>query len=78
MAQSGSSERCTNSVAIGGKADIRLVCPATLVRNGPSRLEPYQLAQAMAAFGGDAADDSNSVFLGDDTSQQTFLTTPHA
>jgi hypothetical protein len=35
-----------------------------------------QLVQAMAGFGGDAADDSNSVFLGDDTSQQTFLTTP--
>jgi hypothetical protein len=30
----------------------------------------------MAGFGGDAADDSNSVFLGDDTSQQTLLTTP--
>src|SRR5207245_1418401 len=28
-----------------------------------------QLVQAMAGFGGDAADDSNSVFLGDDTSQ---------
>jgi len=37
-----------------------------------------QLVQAMAGFGGDTADDSNSVFLGDDTSQQTFLTTPHA
>jgi hypothetical protein len=35
-----------------------------------------QLVQAMASFGGDAGDDSNSVFLGDDTSQQTFLTTP--
>jgi len=32
--------------------------------------------QAMAGFGGDAADDSNSVFLGDDTSQQPLLTTP--
>src|SRR5262249_41228241 len=37
-----------------------------------------QLVQAMAGFGGDAADDSNSVFLGDDTAQQTFLTTPQA
>jgi len=35
-----------------------------------------QLVQAMAGFGGDAADDSNSVFLGDDTSQQPLLTTP--
>jgi hypothetical protein len=35
-----------------------------------------QLVQAMAGFGGDIADDSDSVFLGDDTSQQTFLTTP--
>src|SRR5262249_58987863 len=26
-----------------------------------------QLVQAMAGFGGDTADDSNSVFLGDDT-----------
>jgi hypothetical protein len=36
-----------------------------------------QLVQAMAGFSGDAADDSDSVFLGDDTSQQTLLTTPH-
>ena len=35
-----------------------------------------QLVQAMAGFGGDAADDSDGIFLGDDTSQQTFLTTP--
>jgi len=35
-----------------------------------------QLVQAMASFGGDAADDSDSVFLGDDTSQQSLLTTP--
>src|SRR5262249_1172181 len=34
------------------------------------------LVQAMAGFGGDADDDFNGVFLGDDTSQQTFLTTP--
>jgi hypothetical protein len=37
-----------------------------------------QLVQAMAGFGGDAADDSNTVFLGDDTSQQTSLTPPQA
>jgi hypothetical protein len=37
-----------------------------------------QLVQAMAGFGGDAADDSNDVFVGADTSQQTFLTTPQA
>jgi hypothetical protein len=30
----------------------------------------------MAGFGGDAADDAEGVFLGDDTSQQPFLTTP--
>src|SRR5262249_42134730 len=36
-----------------------------------------QLVQTMAGFGGGAADESNSAFLGDDTSQQTFLTTPH-
>jgi hypothetical protein len=35
-----------------------------------------QLVQAMAGFGDDAADDSNDVFLGDDASQQPFLTTP--
>jgi hypothetical protein len=35
-----------------------------------------QLVQAMAGFGGSAADDSNDVFVGDDTSQQAFLTTP--
>jgi hypothetical protein len=34
------------------------------------------VVQAMAGFGGDTADDPNSVFLGDDTAQQTFLTTP--
>jgi len=30
----------------------------------------------MAGFGADATDDSNGVSLGDDTSQQPFLTTP--
>src|SRR5262249_42345186 len=37
-----------------------------------------QLVQAMAGFGGDEADDSNDISLGADTSQQQFLTTPHA
>jgi len=37
-----------------------------------------QLVQAMAGFGGDADDESNSVFLDDDTSQETLLTTPQA
>ena len=37
-----------------------------------------QLVQAMASFGGGAADISNAVPLGSETSQQTFLTTPHA
>jgi hypothetical protein len=32
-----------------------------------------QLVQAMAGFGGDAADDSNDVFVGDDTSSRRFL-----
>jgi hypothetical protein len=35
-----------------------------------------QLVQAMASFGGGAADTSNPVTLGADTSQQTLLTTP--
>ena len=35
-----------------------------------------QLVQAMAGFGGGAADISNSVPLGAETSQQQFLTTP--
>jgi hypothetical protein len=35
-----------------------------------------QLVQAMAGFGGDAGDDSDGAFLGDDTSQQPLLTTP--
>ena len=35
-----------------------------------------QLVQAMASFGGGAASTSNSVPLGDDTSQQPLLTTP--
>jgi len=37
-----------------------------------------QLVQAMAGFDGSAANDSDSVFLGDDASQQSFLTTPQA
>jgi hypothetical protein len=39
-----------------------------------------QLVQAMASFGGDsgAADGLNTAPLGADTSQQTFVTTPHA
>ena len=37
-----------------------------------------QLVQAMAGFGGGAADSLNTVALGADTSQQAFLTTPHA
>src|SRR5262249_15656210 len=37
-----------------------------------------QLVQAMAGLGGDATDDTDGVSLGDDTSQQTFLTMPHA
>jgi hypothetical protein len=35
-----------------------------------------QLVQAMAGFGGGAADTSNTVPLGAETSQRTFLTTP--
>jgi len=35
-----------------------------------------QLVQAMAGFGGSAADTSNTVPLGAETSQQTFLTAP--
>jgi len=34
--------------------------------------------QAMAGFGGGAAETSATAPLGADTSQQTFLTTPHA
>ena len=39
-----------------------------------------QLVQTMAAFGGDngAAESLNAAALDADTSQQTFLTTPHA
>jgi hypothetical protein len=37
-----------------------------------------QLVQAMAGFGGGAADSWNALALGADTPQQTFLTTPHA
>jgi hypothetical protein len=36
-----------------------------------------QLVQAMAGFGGGAADSSNAAPIGAETSQQTFLTTPH-
>jgi hypothetical protein len=37
-----------------------------------------QLVQAMAGFGGGAADISTTVPLGADASQQTFLTAPRA
>jgi hypothetical protein len=37
-----------------------------------------QLVQAMASFGGGAADTSTTVPLTAETSQQTFLTPPHA
>jgi hypothetical protein len=37
-----------------------------------------QLAQAIAGFGGGAADSSNAAPLGAEMSQQTFLTAPHA
>jgi hypothetical protein len=37
-----------------------------------------QLVQAMAGFGGGAADSSNAVPLDAEMSQQTFLTAPHA
>jgi hypothetical protein len=37
-----------------------------------------QLVQAMASFGGGAADVSNTVPIAAETSQQTFLTPPHA
>jgi hypothetical protein len=37
-----------------------------------------QLVQAMAAFGGGAADGSSTPPLNADASQQTFLTAPHA
>src|SRR5437868_15332766 len=45
---------------------------------GSSDASTSQLVQAMAGFGSGAADTSNAVPLGADTSQQTFLTTPHA
>ena len=35
-----------------------------------------QLVQAMAGFGGGAADDLNTVALGDDTSPESFLMAP--
>jgi hypothetical protein len=38
--------------------------------------EVGRLVQAMAGFGGGAADSSNVVSLGADTSQQQFLTAP--
>src|SRR5262249_41175167 len=49
---------------------------ASVVNSG----QASQLVQAMAGFGGGsgAADGLNTVALGDDTSQQQFLTTPHA
>ena len=45
---------------------------------GNSDTSNSQLVQAMAGFGGGAADTSATAPLSADTSQQTFLTTPHA
>src|SRR5262249_40492223 len=45
---------------------------------GSSDGSTSQLVQAMAAFGDGRGDSSNAVPVGADTSQQTFLTTPHA
>jgi len=43
---------------------------------GSSDGSTSQLVQAMAAFGGGAADSSNAAPIGAETSQQPFLTTP--
>ena len=43
---------------------------------GSSDSSTSQLMQAMAGFGGGAADTSNTAPLGTETSQQSFLTTP--
>jgi len=45
---------------------------------GSSDGSTSQLVQAMAGFGGGAADSSNAAPVNAETSQQTFLTTPHA
>ena len=47
---------------------------------GASDASTSQLVQAMAGFGGGsgAADSLNAAAVGADTSQQTFLTAPHA
>jgi hypothetical protein len=47
---------------------------------GQSDGSTAQLVQAMAGFAGgsSAADSLNAAVLGADTSQQTFLTTPHS
>jgi len=58
---------------LGGFAADRLMAPA-----GGSDGSTSQLVQAMAGFGGGAADTSATAPLSADTSQQTFLTPPHA
>jgi len=47
-------------------------------RNCARRAERADRVQAIAAFGGDTGDGVNAVALTTDTSQQQFLTTPHA
>jgi hypothetical protein len=59
---------------LGGLADDPPTGPMGSSDDQPA--SNAQLVQAMAGFGGDASDDSNSVSLGDDTSQQPLLTTP--
>src|SRR5262249_3573754 len=66
--------------AVGLNWEVGGVAPDSLTgstaSNGAS--SAGQLVQAMAGFGGGAADASNTVPLGAETSQQTFLTAPHA
>jgi hypothetical protein len=62
---------------LGGFASIGSVPPDVTQPEGLAG-STSQLVQAMAGFGGGAADTSNTVPLDADTSQQTFLTTPHA
>jgi len=50
--------------------------PASAASMGKSDASTSQLVQAMAGFGGGAADTSATAPLSADTSQQTFLTTP--
>jgi hypothetical protein len=62
--------------AFGTKRTFRHICSLSAFAGAFTDISNDQLVQAMAGFGGGAADTSATAPLSADTSQQTLLTTP--